>query len=446
MGLTLRNVELGGAIVDVRISGGSVEFIGPNLPARPDDDEIEARGGAVIAGLRDHHLHVLAVAARLASVAVGPEDVAGPSAFERVLRAAALRGPVRAVGYHESVAGDLDRDVLDRIVADVPVRVEHRTGGLWVLNTQALQISGIESRTDSRVERDTFRRPTGRVWRGDEMLRGSTTPPRVTAVGEQLAKYGVTAITDATATNDAVTVARLRELPQRVRIMGPLDLAFEDDDFIECGEVKLVLDDEALPSFDDAIDSVRNAHTVGRGVAIHCVTLVQLRFAIEVLRSAGVRGDRIEHASVAPPDAIADLRALSLAVATQPSFVAVRGDDYLRDVEPRDVPALYPTRSLLTAGVPTMGSTDAPYGPLDPWAAMRAAVERTAGRGAVLGRNERVSAWAALGLFGGNRSLHPGSPADLLLLAAPLRDVLARLDAHDVVATMVAGEVVHDAR
>jgi predicted amidohydrolase YtcJ len=228
--------------------------------------------------------------------------------------------------------------------------------------------------------------------------------------------------------------------------MGPLDLDLAQTAKLALGEVKILLDDDALPDLDGLVSLVRAAHESSRGVAVHCVTLVQLRLAIEVFRVAGVRADRIEHASVAPSDAIDDLRLLGLTVVTQPAFVVTRGDQYLQDVDPRDIESLYPVGSLLAAGVVTRGSSDAPYGPVDPWEAMRAAIDRRTALGVVVAPGERIAPAAALALFGGPSGVRAGMDADLVLLAAPLRSVLARLSRDDVVATIVAGDIVHDAR
>jgi predicted amidohydrolase YtcJ len=464
--VVVRDVELAGRLASVRIVDGVVDAIAPRESASAaisSDVVIDGQGGALLAGLHDHHVHVHALAAAMESVTVGPPAVTDPAAFTRVLRDAARAGrPVRAVGYHERVAGELDRAVLDAIVGDVAVRVQHRSGGLWVLNTAALREAGLVddpvvpsgaqkmapdgTTRDARVELDVEGRPTGRLWRADELLRDGRGPGvELARVGSALASVGVTALTDSTATNDASSVARLAALPQHVRVMGPLDLDLGDQP-VSLGEVKVLLDDDRLPDFDDTVALVGAAHAQGRGVAVHCVTLVQLQFAIAVLRAAGVQRDRIEHASVAPPDAIAAMRVLGLTVAVQPGFVAERGDDYLRDVDARDIGALYPIASLIRAGVTALGSTDAPYTAFDPWSAMRAAVDRRTPSHAIVGEHERIAPEAALALFGADRPITPGACADLVLLRVPLASALERLDASDVAVTMIAGDVIHDAR
>src|SRR5207245_3168952 len=127
-----------------------------------------------------------------------------------------------------------------------------------------------------------------------------------------------------------------------------------------------------LPPLDQVVDWIGRAHAADRPVAVHCVTREAVVLAVAAWHDAGaVAGDRIEHASITPVELIAELAALGIAVVTQPAFVSARGDAYLRDVEPVDVPDLYRCASLRAGGVEVGGSTDAPYGPADPWVAVR---------------------------------------------------------------------------
>src|SRR3546814_18678798 len=71
---------------------------------------------------------------------------------------------------------------------------------------------------------------------------------------------------------------------------------------------------------------------------------------------------------------------------------------------------------------------------------MAPAVDRDPPTGAVLGRDERITAVRALQLFlgsphdpgGAARRVAPGAPADLVLLAVPLAQALADLSAPSV--------------
>ena len=81
-----------------------------------------------------------------------------------------------------------------------------------------------------------------------------------------------------------------------------------------------------------------------------------------------------------------------MTVVTQPNFVAERGDQYLADVPPTSSTSCGGWPRCCGANVPVALSTDMPFGDGDPWAAMRAAVHRKTGSGAVLGADECVSA------------------------------------------------------
>jgi predicted amidohydrolase YtcJ len=182
-------------------------------------------------------------------------------------------------------------------------------------------------------------------------------------------------------------------------------------------------------------------------VAVHCVSRAALLLALAAWRAVGsVPGDRVEHASVVPLEAVAALRELSLTVVTQPAFLAARGDGYLAEVEPPDRPDLYRCASLQEGGVAVGGSTDAPFGPDDPWVAIRAAIERRAASGARVGADRGLEPAAALDLFlgapdhpgGPTRRVAPGGLADLCLLDVPLRTAL-REPHRGHVATTIAG-------
>ncbi|HET6774699.1 MAG TPA: amidohydrolase family protein [Acidimicrobiales bacterium] len=452
--LVLRDVELDGRLVDVRVAGGVVAEVGSGLRPSPRDDAelVDGAGGALVPGLHDHHIHLLATAAARRSVAAGPADVGGRAGLAAALRAAGAALPpgrwVRAVGYHASVAGDLDRRAVDALLADRPVRIQHRSGARWVLNSAAVDALGLDDGRDDSdrpgVERDAAGRATGRLHRADTWLRplvAEDGPPDLAALGALLAGRGVTGVTDTTPYADLADLAplsaaaRAGSLPQRVVVTGGPELAGADPpDGLEWGPVKLVIDDADYPALEALAGQVGAAHGHGRSVAIHCVTRAALVLALAAWEVAGARpGDRVEHGAVIPPELVPDLRRHGLTVVTQPGFVAERGDEYRAEVDAADLPHLYPCRSLIAAGVAVAGSTDAPYSDPDPWRAVAAAVARRTRSGAVLDAGEAVTPRRALDLFlsgpqapgGPPRRVVAGAAADLCLLDRPLGAALA---------------------
>ena len=423
---------LDGTIADVRTEHLILEVAADLTPIR-GETVIDATGCTVIPGLHDHHVHVHSAAAATASVSVGPREVNGRKEFREALANAHVGedGWIRAVGYHEAAAGELDRATLDEVSPPVPVRVQHRSGILWTLNTAGLARVGLPDHPDGRL------RSADPSWSG-ALARRET---GLSDVSRRLASYGVTGLTDATpdlGVTDVVKFAESRrhgELLQRVHCLAPGKRILHDDD----------LDLDGLTAW------VGARHAAGGVVALHCVTAAQLVVTIAALRAAGTRpGDRIEHAAVVPDDCVVDLVELRVVVVTQPNFVAERGDQYLADV-PHDVlPQLWRLASLVAAGIPVAMSTDFPFGDLDPWAAMRAAVRRETASGVAFGPRERIDGAAALTMFLGTpehptrpRSVSPGEPGDLCLLSGTPDEVRHELDAGRVVATIVEGRVVY---
>ncbi len=465
--LVFHDVEVDGRRVDVVVRDGVVAEVAPRASTEPGAEVIDGRGGALLAGLHDHHLHLAAMAADRASVKVGPPAVTDASDMAAALRSAVERlrpGEwLRATGYHERVAGELDRYALDSMVGDRPVRVQHRTGAMWVFSSAAVNAADLDAADHPGIERDGDGRPTGRVFGADRWLRAlMPAPPEVdlAAVGAELAGYGVTGVTDATPTDDLGDLELLAgaaargELPQRVVVTGAVGLAAVTPPTpLDQGPVKIVVADHGLPPLDQLAAGIARAHAAGRTVAIHLVTHVATVLALTAWQEAGVEpGDRIEHGSVITEDTAAVISARGLIVVTQPSFVFERGDDYLRDVDPADQPYLYRCATLGQAGIGVGGSTDAPYGDADPWRAMRAAVERTTRAGQPLGPEEAVTPGRALDLFlgppespgGPPRRVRVGQAADLCLLAVPLAEALVALDADAVRMTFRRGRCVFE--
>jgi predicted amidohydrolase YtcJ len=494
----IRNAEIGGrGSFDLRIERGRIVALGESLAAQPSEQPFDACGGALLPGLNDHHIHLLALAAAQSSVACGPVEVS--SRTELAARLASAARPlepgqwIRAVGYHEAVAGPLDRRDLDEFVPSRPLRMQHRSGALWMLNSRALRALGLDGDggpaglpgmglpgmglpgmgspgrgqwgvADAGIERDESGAATGRLFRADALLRTrlEADPPDLAAIGRLLAARGVTGMTDATPTSGASEL-RIFEaasssgaLPQRLVLMGGATLPLPSAGTrIARGAHKLMLDERDLPCFDDVVETVRAAHANGRAIAIHCVTRSELVLATEAIRSAGaLAGDRIEHASVAPPELVERVADLPLSVVTQPNFLLERGDAYAREVDSRDRRWLYRCRGFDDAGVPLGAGTDAPFGEPDPWAAMRAAVERRSlGGEAFSPGDEALEPERALALFttpleqpgGSPRTIRIGAAADLCLLDRPWREARSDLDSRHVRATWCGGQSVWQA-
>ncbi len=266
----IRRAAVGGSTVDVRCANGVITHVGTGASAA--DVVIDAEGGGLIPGLHDHHIHLLALAAARTSVPAGPPEVTDAGSFDAALSAADRRAPagewLRVVGYHEAIAGELDRRRLDALVGDRPTRVQHATGSMWVLNGAALARTSLEEVIDTGVERDESGRATGRIFGLDALVRervGSTVPD-LAAVGQELAGYGVTSVTDLTPTEASDEVGSLADqvlaagFPLGVVVTGGPGLAPTAGPDLARGPVKFRLVDHRLPALDELVAAFCRAH------------------------------------------------------------------------------------------------------------------------------------------------------------------------------------------
>lgn len=458
--MLIRDAEIeGGARVDVRIANGRVRSIGQLSPFA-GEDVIDAEGGLLLPGLHDHHIHLAALAARRSSALCGPPETTTPEELASRLGAPG-EGWLRGIGYHESVAGMLDAATLDQMAPHRPVRIQHRSGRMWFLNSAGLARLLERASPPPGLER-TGGRFTGRLFDEDRWLTEAlaSRPPALADVGALLAAVGVTGVTDMTPQNDAAMAAHFAgeqtrgALPQKLLIAGAPTLVSADMvPGQTLGPVKFHLHEAQLPLLDDIIEAISDAHRSGRAIAVHCVTEVELVFTLAAIAHAGARpGDRIEHAGIAPDESLDEIRRLGLAVVSQPHFISERGDTYLADVEPRLRPFLYRLQSFRSAGVTLAAGSDAPFGEADPWASMAAAVSRRTASGLLATPAEALEPADALDLYlrdpedlSVRRRVAVGVEADLCLIDRPWARACTDLGSVRVRGTIARGRLVHDA-
>ncbi len=398
------------------------------------DDEgvsLDGDGCLVLPGLHDHHLHLFALAAAMASVDCSPVATPDHASFGRALAIAPVStdGTVRGFGYYESTAGELTRDLLDTIRSNAPVRIQHRSGVAWFLNSAALH----------RV--DMGDHPDGRLFRLDDELARRLRRPETTTrdmdlrhVSAVLAAHGVTHLTDATPYNSdaglqGLTIQKTEgRIHQHLGVMGS-PAVHTAQVGVARPAAKIVLDEARAPSFDSVCTQIMLARAQDLPVAIHLTDRSTTWLALSALQELGaVPGDRIEHGSVLDTQAVLQCAALGLTVVTNPSLAHERAADHAAKTDADDQVHLWRCGSLIDAGVRVLGATDAPYGSADPWASICAAVDRTLGNQRV-GSDRDLTPLEAIGLFLHAPRLRVGKSADLAVTSTTEAELIALITA-----------------
>ncbi|MCS6802787.1 MAG: amidohydrolase family protein [Chloroflexota bacterium] len=390
-------------------------------------------GAAVLPAFADAHLHLFPLIER--AVGVDCRGVSSLPALLARLAAAPGTGWVRATGYDLGALHPTRAD-LDAATTR-PVRLLHRTGHLAVMNSPALRAipPAVWERGQQLgyVEYGADGEPTGRLWEPAAWLSGAVVPPLsaeeirrgLASVAASLFARGITAVHDASPTNDAARLAlwahqappfRLLFLPGETTVLGP-EAALPATPLLAVGPTKVMLPDlpDELPSL-EALAARLSA--IGRPVAIHAVIHPAVRLAVEAARAAGVPA-RIEHAAEWPPDLFAPARAAGVTVVVHPSWVRERAARYLAEVDAAILPWLHRGRSFLDAGIPILFGSDAPASEPDPIGALATAVTRRAADGTLLSPAEALPLRAALrASVGGRAALDPASKDGALRIGA----------------------------
>jgi predicted amidohydrolase YtcJ len=187
---------------------------------------------------------------------------------------------------------------------------------------------------------------------------------------------------------------------------------------------------------------LRRAIAIGLEPAVHAIGDEANRLALDTMIELGT-GGRIEHAQLLLDPDVARFAAGGIAASIQPEHAM---DD--RDIADRYWAGRtgrgFLIRTLLDAGVRVRFGSDAPVAPLDPWAAISAAVLRSRDGRDAWHPEQAISAAEAL-RCSTRTEIRPGEPADLVLLDAdPLGDRSA-LRSMPVAATLLGGRVTHAA-
>jgi predicted amidohydrolase YtcJ len=481
---------------------GSEEEVRRSAPTGAEVVPLE--GHLAIPGLIDAHVHIAEVTRRREGLDVSHVgSVEGLAAAVQGWIATHPDGPVIGRGFDPErwPAGDWPRRAeLDRVTSDRPLILVHASGHALIANSAALGAAGIDRSTmdpvGGRIGRGPDGTPDGRLFESARGLlehrfagaeRVETSALRTTLLAT--AALGITTVGAMSASpEEAVGLRELVETEAwkgriRVYLRGDRWREYFDDpggpsgpsERFEVVGVKAFTDgafgprtallsqpyaddpgNTGLAVGDDAelaglIDAATGA---GLSPALHAIGDRAVARALGLLRSVrprNLRQVRIEHASLTPPELLPFLAEVRPALVVQPGFVW--SDHWLAArLGAERARWAYAFRTLLAQGHRLVGSSDAPYDPIDPWRGLRACIERSdaAGASANPEPTEAVDAATALRMYTNHAGialgepllglLEAGGPADLVCLGAPSLEAAIHAGAPVVRSTWVAGE------
>ena len=474
----LRRAALAGVVTDVRVRGGRVAAIGPDLSADRGAETVDLDGRTLLPGLWDAHVHFDQwVLARRRLDLSGARSAAEAAALvARRLRTdpPGPGGVLVGHGFRDALWPDAPhRDLLDPVAGPVPV----------VLVAADLHCCWVDSAAAAAYGRADH--PTGLLREQDcaavlLALRGTVeSADRLDAAageaGAAAAARGVVGVVDYEMpwSLDA-WVRRVRGGADALRVVAAVwpdrldaaiarglrsgDVVAGTGGLLTAGPLKVIVDGslntrtawchdpypggppsygELLVPPSELVALLARAAAHGIDAAVHAIGDRANAQVLDAIAAAGLAGrhPRIEHAQLLAPADVTRFAALGVVASVQPAHVLDDRDAADRHWAGRTHRA-FPYRSLLDAGVALALGSDAPVAPLDPWITLAAAVRRSGDDRPPWHPEQEIPLAAALAASTGpDGPVRVGRRADLVVTDLDP----AAVDATDLRTTPVAG-------
>jgi predicted amidohydrolase YtcJ len=469
--------------VDVFVADGVIADIAPAGVLRPRGEVLDAAGRWLIPGLWDHHVHVVQWALVAQRQALGHAESAAHAA--RIMGDAAVLADGRRIGtgFRDALWPDRPTlDVLDAATGDVPTYlINADVHSVW-LNTAALRREGHEPDGVGLLREA----PAFEISRRLNDIDPVAGDALVATMARDAASRGVVGLVDLDmAWNESAWARRLghgfdvlrvefgiypdfleRAVTEGVRTGDPVRGA--SSDLARVGSLKVITDgslgtrtaacSHAYPgdprnhgvlavSPEKLLELMTTATGAGLSCAIHAIGDLANSHALDAYALTGAVGT-IEHAQLVAHADIPRFARLGVGASVQPEH-AIDDRDLTDSIWAEQTALPYPLRGLADTGANLLFGSDAPVSPLDPWAAMAAAVYRTRDGRPAWRPEQGVDAATALAAstHGGSTAeavIEPGAVADLALVEHdPLAASEADLRAMRVSATLLAGRLTH---
>lgn len=484
--------------VDVHLADGIVVDIAPAGAVARAGAVLDADGGWLIPGLWDHHVHVVQWALAAQRAPLGGATTAAHAAALMAEAPVLPDGRRVGSGFRDALWPDEPAlDLLDAATGGIPTYlINADVHSVW-LNSAALRREGFEPDRAGILREE----PAFEISRRLNALAPETVDPLVARMAQDAAARGVVGLVDLDmAWNEDAWTRRVNAGFDALRVSFGIYPQFLDraiaeglqtgdvargsgagadqrkaggrtpSDLVRVGPLKVITDgslgtrtaacshaypddprNHGLLTVDLAtlVDLMTRATGAGIASAIHAIGDVANSSALDAFAATGAWGT-IEHAQLVAHADIPRFARLGVAASVQPEH-ALNDRDLTDTVWAGQTAQPYPLRSLAESGANLLLGSDAPVSPLDPWAAMAAAVFRTRDGRAPWQPHERIDAATALAAStrGGSAvpaRVQPGDVADLVVCEHdPLSADATALRGMRVAATLLAGRLTHAA-
>lgn len=471
----------GDDLVDVHLAGGRIVDLAPAgaLPHR--GPVVDAQGGWVIPGLWDHHVHTVQWALVAQRQPLHEARSAAESAA--IMGAAPVLGDGRRVGtgFRDALWADAPTlALLDERTGDVPTYlINADVHSVW-LNSAAFAREGYPIDASGLVREEPAFEISRRLNAADPILGDRLVADALDAA----AARGIVGVVDLDMAWNADAWARRLAAgfdTTRIRFgIYPAQLdralaeglatgdALDPDGLVRVGSLKVITDGSlgtrtaacshpypgdphshgVLTVAPDAlVDMMTRATGGGLSCAVHAIGDLANSHALDAFALTGATGT-IEHAQLVAHADIPRFARLGVSASVQPEH-AIDDRDMTDSIWAGQTALAYPLRALADAGANLLFGSDAPVAPLDPWAALAAAVHRTRDGREPWHPDQAVDAATALAASTAAGSLAratlmPGDTADLVVVDRdPLTADEPALRATEVQATLLAGRLTH---
>ncbi len=469
--------------VDVHLADGRVTDIAP-AGALPRRGLVVDGGGAwLIPGLWDHHVHVVQWALAAQREPLGSAASAAQAASLMASAPVLPDGRRVGTGFRDALWPDAPSlAMLDGATGDVPTYlINADVHSVW-LNTAALRREGFPLDGVGILREE----PAFEISRRLNAVAPEVADPLVERMARDAAARGVVGLVDLDmAWNEDAWARRTSAGFDALRIEFGIYPEFLDravaeglrtgdvargaaSDLVRVGPLKVITDgslgtrtaacshaypgdprNHGILTVDLAtlLELMTRATGAGIASAIHAIGDVANTHALDAFAATGAWGT-IEHAQLVSHADIPRFARLGVGASVQPEH-AIDDRDMTDAIWAGQTAQPYPLRSLAELGANLLFGSDAPVSPLDPWAAMAAAVFRTRDGREPWQAHQRIDAATALGAstHGGSASparIEPGARADLAICAHdPLRASEGELRGMAVAATLLGGRLTH---